>query len=284
MAAVKWIKIVTDIFDDEKMLLIESMPEADGIIVIWFKLLCMAGKQNNSGVLMLNDRIAYTDEMLATIFRRPVNTVRLALRTFEQYGMIEIVDSVITIPNWEKHQSLDKLERDKELNRKRVAAHRERQKQLAAGQSPCNDYCNGDVMPSNGTEENRTEEEQEKNKNRDRIDYQQIVDMYNDTCVSFPRLVSLSDNRKKAIKARMNTYTLEQFQTLFDKAEASNFLKGGNDRNWTATFDWLMKDSNFAKVLEGNYDNRQTAIPRQQPQQRNGGNIFLDMAKEEGIF
>ena len=104
MSEVKWIKICTDIFNDEKILLIENMPEADGIIVIWFKLLCMAGKQNNSGVFMMNERIAYTDEMLATIFRRPINTVRLALKVFEQYGMIEIVDGAITIPNWEKHQ------------------------------------------------------------------------------------------------------------------------------------------------------------------------------------
>ena len=86
MAEVKWIKIVTDIFDDEKILLIESMPDADSIIVIWFKLLCLAGKNNNSGVFTLNDKIPYTDEMFATIFRRPLNTVRMALKVFEQYG------------------------------------------------------------------------------------------------------------------------------------------------------------------------------------------------------
>lgn len=61
MSDVKWIKIVTDIFDDEKILLIESMPESDSLIVIWFKLLCMAGKMNNGGVLMLNEKIAYTE-------------------------------------------------------------------------------------------------------------------------------------------------------------------------------------------------------------------------------
>lgn len=162
MADVKWIKICTDIFDDDKILLIESMPEADGIIVIWFKLLCMAGKHNNAGVFMMNERIAYTDEMLATIFRRPINTVRLALKVFEQYGMIEIVDGAITIPNWEKHQSLEKLERSKELNRKRVAAHREKQKQLAL-QDKCNDYSNDDVMQSNATDKNRIEEDKKEN-------------------------------------------------------------------------------------------------------------------------
>ena len=130
MADVKWIKITTDVFDDEKILLIESLPEADSIIVIWFKLLCLAGKQNNSGVFLMGDKIAYTDTMLATIFRRKESTVQLALQTFEQFGMIELIDGVITIPNWEKHQSIDQLEKIKEQTRARVARHREKQKLL----------------------------------------------------------------------------------------------------------------------------------------------------------
>lgn len=161
MAEVKWIKICTDIFDDEKMSLIDAMPEHDGIIVIWFKLLCMAGKQNNGGVFMLNDKIAYTDEMLATIFRRPINTVRLALQTFEQFGMIEIVNNAYIIPNWEKHQSLDKLAEAKEKNRLRVAKHREKQKMLAE----CNDYSNADVTDGNAIEEDK---EEDKDKDRDK--------------------------------------------------------------------------------------------------------------------
>lgn len=131
MADVKWIKIVTDIFDDEKILLIESMPEHDAIIVIWFKLLCLAGKMNNGGVFIMNDKIPYTEEMLATIFRRPLNTVRLALNTFEQFGMIERVENVITIPNWSKHQTLDQLEERKEYMREYMQKYRERQKQIA---------------------------------------------------------------------------------------------------------------------------------------------------------
>jgi len=131
VADVKWIKIVTDIFDDEKILLIESMPEHDAIIVIWFKLLCLAGKMNNGGVFIMNDKIPYTEEMLSTIFRRPLNTVRLALNVFEQFGMIERIDNVITIPNWSKHQTLDQLEERKEYMREYMQKYRERQKQLA---------------------------------------------------------------------------------------------------------------------------------------------------------
>lgn len=155
MAEVKWIKIVTDIFDDEKVLLIENMPEADSIIVIWFKLLCMAGKQNNNGVFMMNDKIPYTDEMLATIFRRPLNTVRLALSVFEKYGMIEIVNNVYTITNWEKHQSLDALQKQKEQNRLRVAAYRDRKR---AALQECNANSNVTVTECNGADKDIEEE------------------------------------------------------------------------------------------------------------------------------
>ena len=132
MADVKWIKITTDIFDDEKILLIESLPEADSIIVIWFKLLCMAGKMNNSGVFMMNDKIAYTDKMLATIFRRKETTVQLALQTFENFGMVEIIDGVITIPNWGKHQNLEQLEERKKYQREYQREYRKKQKLLTA--------------------------------------------------------------------------------------------------------------------------------------------------------
>ena len=155
MADVKWIKLCTDVFDDEKIILIDALPDRDGVLVIWFKLLCLAGKQNNGGVFMLNDKIAYTDEMLATIFRRPVNVVRLALQTFEQFGMIEIINNTITIPNWDKHQNLQQLEKAREQTRKRVAKHRAKQKLIANGED-CNALRNEEVTP---TDKKRIEEE-----------------------------------------------------------------------------------------------------------------------------
>lgn len=85
------------------------------------------------------------------------------------------------------------------------------------------------------------------------VSCQQIVDLYNSICKSFPSVRSLSEARKKAIKARLKTYSLDDFKTVFENAEASSFLKGGNDRNWSANFDWLIADKNMIKVLEGNY-------------------------------
>lgn len=89
------------------------------------------------------------------------------------------------------------------------------------------------------------------------IPYQEIMNLYNATCVSYPRCKTLSEARKKAIRARFNAgYTLDDFRVLFTKAEASSFLKGKNNRNWSATFDWMLKDANISKVLDGNYDDR----------------------------
>ena len=89
------------------------------------------------------------------------------------------------------------------------------------------------------------------------IPYETIRKMYNEICSSYSRCNVMSDARKKAIRARMSSgYTLEDFKTLFEKAEASSFLKGKNDRNWRASMDWMFKDANMAKVLDGNYDDR----------------------------
>ena len=90
---------------------------------------------------------------------------------------------------------------------------------------------------------------------RQKNDYKAIVDLYNSICISLPKVTAMSDNRQKAIAARLKTYTVDQFREMFAKAENSAFLKGSNNRNWTANFDWLVKDANFAKVLDGNYDN-----------------------------
>ena len=83
-------------------------------------------------MFIFNERIPYTDEMLASIFRRDVNIVRMALKTFENFGMIEIIDNVITIPNWGKHQTLDTYEKRKLRDRERNARKRAEQKALIA--------------------------------------------------------------------------------------------------------------------------------------------------------
>lgn len=84
-------------------------------------------------------------------------------------------------------------------------------------------------------------------------DVSDVVELFHTICKSFPKVVRLSDPRKRAIRARMKAYSMEDFRKLFEAAEASPFLKGENDRGWRATFDWLMNEQNMTKVLEGAY-------------------------------
>lgn len=139
MAEVKWIKILVDIFDDEAIKLIEQMPDGDTLLVIWFKLLAKAGKTNDGGLVYLKENIPYTDEILATVFNKPIATIRLAMQTFRNLGMVELTNEhQILITNWEKHQNIDGLAKVREQTRLRTQRSREKQKLLLENKEKCN--------------------------------------------------------------------------------------------------------------------------------------------------
>ena len=268
--------MATNIFDNRKIRLIESLPDGDAIIVIWMKLLCLAGNINDSGMVYFTKEIPYTEQMMATQFNRPLATVQMAMRTFEQFGMVEIINDMLHISNWEKYQNVEGMDKIREQNRIRQKKWYDKHKAIAEP----NVSANVTITQSNATDKIRIEEDKNKiriEEDKERINYQKIVDMYNNTCVSFPKITKLSDSRKKSIKARLNTYSYDDFQTLFNKAEASDFLKGKNNRDWQANFDWLIKDSNMTKTIDGNYDNKTSQ--KQQVEEKAEDKEFMDFIR-----
>lgn len=277
---VKWIKICSDIFDDEKIMLIENLPSADSIIVIWFKLLCLAGKNNNSGVFILNDKIAYTDEMLATVFRRDINTVRLALKTFENYGMIEIVSGVYTIPNWGKYQNLDKIEQKSQYMRNYMQEYRKKQKDKIECKTNSKLYgkINSKANVSSAevynkeldkkeldNKEKEIEEENDLIVSKDTIrqtDVQRIIDEWN-TLEEFgiTPVKRMTPKREQAVKARIRQNCVEDILEAIENIRRSTFLQGQNKNGWMVTFDWFLKPGNFAKVFEGQYADKSANRP-----------------------
>lgn len=115
---------------------------------------------------------------------------------------------------------------------------------------------------------------------KENIDYQQIADLYNETCVSFHRLTKLSDSRKKAIRARLKQYSVDDFRRMFELAESSDFLKGKNDRNWSATFDWMVKDANMAKILDGNYQDKADFKHHEETREEREARLMREWEKE----
>ncbi len=150
MADIKWIKLSTGIFDNRKIKQIESMPDGDTLLVIWLKLLILAGTVNDGGAIYLTPEIPYTDQLLATQFNRPLPTVQLALKTFEAFGMVQIVGDVLKVSNWEKYQNVDGMERIREQTRKRVANYRQRL---------CNATSNATVTQCNATDKDIDKED-----------------------------------------------------------------------------------------------------------------------------
>lgn len=254
MNGLKWIKICSDIFDDEKILMIESLPNADNIIVIWFKLLCLAGKSNNSGVFLMNDKIAYSDEMLAAIFRRDVKIVRMALKTFQDFAMIEIINDTVTIPNWSKYQTLDAYEKKKERDRIYQQNRRKKQKLLTEKSKKSSDKS---LDPS--VDVATLEEDIDKERDID-IDINTKVFIEKWNSLGLNKLINIKNKRLKSLKARVKEYGIEKVMEAIDNINQSDFLRGKNDRGWQIDFDWLMKPNNFIKVLENKYKSNEPVI------------------------
>ncbi len=163
MAEVKWIKLNVDMFDDEKIKIIQAMPDGDSLLVVWIKLITLAGKTNDGGYIYISDNIPYTEEMLAVIMNKPLTTIRLALQTFTNLNMLDNDTKGIYLVNFDKHQSLDKLEKIKEQNRERKRLQRAKQKDTMSRDTSVTRHAN--VTQCHATDkEEEIEEDLEKEK------------------------------------------------------------------------------------------------------------------------
>lgn len=88
--------------------------------------------------------------------------------------------------------------------------------------------------------------------------YQDIVNLFNATCTTLPKVKMISEKRKKLIKGvyEVLNYDMDSLKVLFIKVSKSDFLLGKNKESWTCNFDWIMNQNNMIKILEGNYDNK----------------------------
>lgn len=279
MAEIKFVKLSTNMFDDEKIKLIEQMPESDTLLIIWVKLLAQAGKTNASGYIYLSENVPYTEEMLSAIFNRPLGVVRMALNTFKQFGMIEINDNhYISICNWEKHQNVDAMNKIREDTRKRVAKHREKQKALALETSG-NVTRNVTVTQSN-EQERRSKKEEVRKKNKDilsgnptvnpetqesEIPFKLIVDLLNKVTGKSFRHTSAATQR--LIKARWNDgFRFEDFKTVI-LTKTNQWLKDDKMNKY------LQPTTLFGTKFEGYLNEGAGVIKRAEHQISGGGGL-----------
>ncbi|WP_273000723.1 hypothetical protein [Hydrogenibacillus schlegelii] len=89
-----------------------------------------------------------------------------------------------------------------------------------------------------------------------------VVELYHRLCPSLPRVKSLTGERRRNIANLLGRYGLDAIRTVFEKAEASDFLSGRNGKWRGCSLDWLIREENFVRVWEGRYDNRPPKLPK----------------------
>lgn len=128
LKGIEWIKITTNMCEDEKIKLFYSI---DGVgdtgFYVWIRFLTQAGKVNDNGLIYLKPNIPYTKQMLAIIFERPLDVIEKVIKALVEFQMIEIYeDGIIKICNWEKHQNIEGMKKVREDTKERVKNFRER--------------------------------------------------------------------------------------------------------------------------------------------------------------
>lgn len=243
MSDIKWIKLSINVFDDEKFDAIKTLPDSNDIQLAWIKLLCLAGKCNESGFLMLTREIPYTDEMLASRFGMDIGIVQRALAIFQKLEMVDVIDNVYMVSNWLKYQSGDELEKVKQQNRERQQRHREKQKELLLEQKNDSNVTDNvtDNVKNNGKCSISISDSLSNNSDIDTI--KNIVNYLNTTCNTNYRYSS--DATKKKIRARLNEgFTEDDFYAVID-------VKHGEWGNDPSMSKYLRPETLFGTKFEG---------------------------------
>ena len=304
-----WLKLKNDFFRSKEIKKLRRIAGGDTYTIIYLKMLLLS--LNEQGKLYFDGIEDTFVEELALEIDEDEDNVKVAVAFLLKVGLMEMVDEdtafLTAIP-----EMIDS-ETDKAalMRRKR---HREKQEKALKSNEVTSEGNNVTNSSNNVTEvlpdvtfcytDIDIDKEQEKEKEEDdiektdaervdsessssKIPYKRVQEMYNNICRSYAKCTKLSEARKKAIKARFNDgYTLEDFQRLFTIAEENDFLKGA-DGGWKASFDWLIKDANIAKVLDGNYEPRAEKTKVVKPSARSQATQYRsseEMARSQAYY
>lgn len=135
MGKVEWIKVSTGLFDHWKIRHILTHRSGEIMVLLWLRLLILAGQLNKRGVLALSDTVPYDAETLSKTFGKSKKLMTDTLQLFQELSMIHVSeDGFISIAGWEEHQNIDGMETIREKSRQRQAKYRKRQREMKEAQ------------------------------------------------------------------------------------------------------------------------------------------------------
>lgn len=259
-----WLKMKQGFFDRRDIKILEKETNGKEYVLFYIKLLLESIDQ--CGKLRLNDSTPLSVQDLSAITNTNIEITEKALEILLNRKMVEMLEDGTLL--------MKEVERN--IGSETAGAARMRKMRENASPSLCDGdvtNCDADVQKSDTDIELHKEKEKRdivtatstplpddpapKTEQAAGCPYEKIKDLYNSICGSFAKIRSIDGTRKTAVSARWKACPqLSTFEELFKTAEASDFLKGGGEKKWRADFDWMMKATNFSKVLEHRYDNR----------------------------
>lgn len=250
-----WLKLKEDFFEEDTLAWLEEQTNGKEYCLFYLKL-CLKSLKTN-GILIRNVGqilIPYDVKKLGEITKTDIDTVTVAMELFKKIGLIQILDNgEIYITQLEQMVGSET----------KWAKYKKKEREL---KKLDNVQLLSNINPKNVHTE--IEKEKEKDIEKDiEIEVSTtkvalipkhlecIVIAWNNLNLS--TIKSIQNTRLKLLNARIKDYGIDGVLQAINNIKESSFLKGQNNKNWTITFDWLIKPSNFIKVLEGNYTDKE---------------------------
>lgn len=257
-----WLKLKDDFFKRHDIKIIKAMP--NGIEYVLFYLNLLLESVSHDGRLRFSDTIPYNEQMLSVVTDTNIDIVRSAMNVFQQLNLVEILDD----------ETIYMRETERLIGSTTISAEKKQEQFRRREQELLLEKQGGKKVENFPPEieididkEKCISKDIHKEKVKNDVNFEEIIGQFNEICTDLPKVVTISDARKQLIKARYEKYGMELLITVFQKAHASDFLSGRlkESGHFKASFDWLMKPGNFAKVLDGNYDNRTNQKEQNKP-------------------
>lgn len=262
-----YLKLKENFYEDEKIIMLESLPDGMLYSNILMKLYLRSLKRE--GKLMISDRIPYNPVALSQITRHSVGDVEKAIKVLQELELIEILDNgaiyMLDIQNFIGKSS---TEAD------RIRSYRKKiddEKQLELNPAENNDVTNVRQMNTRDItrditrvksleiESDKSQSDISQSDKKSKQTWQEqlnrIFKEWNSIDDNIPKInfIKNGSTRQRLLQARINEYGFDNVLKAIDNVKNSQYLKG-YVKPFRITFDWFIKPNNFPKVLDGNYN------------------------------
>ena len=239
----------------------------------WQGILVKRGQLITSNASLSRD-LKLSAQQVRTCIKRLISTGEITYQATNRYA-------IITICNYDRYQE-NKSANNEQSNEQPNTLPTSNQRAINEQSTTSKEIKNIrnediDTKTSRETASPSASDEAQAATPNDKIPFKEIKDLWNSICIGYARMVVISDARKNKIRNRVAEMggvekAMPLLKLVFEKAQASSFLKGDNKRGWKASFDWFFEnDKNWVKVYEGNYDDK-PAAPAGQQNPKNGVN------------